>query len=372
LADRYRLGVRLGSGGTGEVHEAWDTLFNRPVAVKILHKGTGAATRRRFQHEVRTLAGLAHPGVVTVFDGGTDGSRSFVVMRLVEGGTLRDRMASGAMDTSTVRELGASLAEALDHIHSHRIVHRDVTPANILLGDHDRPHLADFGLARLLGSPHLTNSGQIMGTAAYLAPEQVRGQEVAPAADIYALGLILLECLTGRREFEGGPAEVALARLHRPPHIPVGLPEDLAHVLALMTSLLPHRRPTAAHCAQALRGRDLRTTVDVPAQHRRRTRRRRAAIAASTVGPLSIALAALLALPAPLGETAPPPPPTTTRATPPPVTPFEAEPPPAPTAPAATTPAQQEPPPRATTEPKDKDPHNPGPGRASDRKKSKP
>ncbi|MFI9811322.1 serine/threonine-protein kinase [Saccharothrix variisporea] len=258
LAGRYRLGELLGSGGAGEVRRAWDTTFNRPVAVKIVRWDAGGATRRRFRHEVRTLAGLQHPGVVSVLDAGTDGSRSFVVMRLVDGGTLRDRMAVGAMDVDTVRELGAHIAEALDHVHARGIVHRDITPANILLDDRGRPHLADFGLARLPDSPQLTKTGHVMGTAAYLAPEQVRGQDITTATDIYALGLVLLECLTGHREFPGGRAEAAAARLHRPPHLPADLPDDLTRLLGRMTSLVPHRRPTAADCAHTLRYRDLR------------------------------------------------------------------------------------------------------------------
>jgi serine/threonine protein kinase len=171
------------------------------------------------------------------------------------------------MEVGAVRELGARLADALDHVHGHGIVHRDVKPGNVLLDGLARPHLADFGLAHLLGGLHLTGTGQVMGTAAYLAPEQVRGADVTPATDVYALGLVLLECLTGRREFDGRRAEAALARLHRPPQVPDGLPYDLTRTLALMTSLVPHRRPTAAACAHALRGGG--TTPALPAQSRR-------------------------------------------------------------------------------------------------------
>ncbi|CAL9470615.1 Serine_threonine-protein kinase PknD [Actinosynnema sp. ALI-1.44] len=365
LAGRYELAGLLGAGGMGEVREAWDTTLNRPVAVKILRGGTDLATHQRFRREVHTLAGLEHPGVVSVFDAGTDGSVAFVVMQLIHGSTLRQRMAEGPMDPGTVRRLGAQLADALNHVHAHGIVHRDVKPANILLDEHARPHLADFGLARLTDSTQLTGSGQIMGTAAYLAPEQVRGDTITPATDIYALGLVLLECLTGHREFDGGEAETALARLHRPPHIPDDLPRDLTRTLALMTSLVPQRRPTAAACAHALRGAELPTALDIPVQRRRPTRWRRPAFALSVAGPLAAALTAFLALPtAPEAEPTPPatsttaPASTTPSATPPPATP--------PPTTVAREPATEQPEPPTDTADK------PNPGKADGKKKPKP
>ncbi|WP_309117968.1 protein kinase [Saccharothrix sp.] len=132
-------------------------------------------------------------------------------------------------------------------------MHRDVKPSNILLDrDGRRVYLADFGLAMQAQATRLTRSGLVLGTAAYLAPEQVRGGEVGPPADVYALGLVLLECLTGRAEYPGGDAESALARLHRAPRIPAHLPAVLRELLTAMTALAPRRRPTAADCAQAL------------------------------------------------------------------------------------------------------------------------
>lgn len=316
LAGRYRLGDLIGAGGTGEVRRAWDTVFNRPVAVKLVGDDADEATRRRVAHEVRTAAALEHPGVVWVLDGGTDGSRAFVVMRLIDGGTLHARIAHGAMDVGTVRELGRRLAEALDHVHGHGIVHRDVTPANILLDGQARPHLADFGLAHRPGDLHHAGADQLIGTAAYLAPEQVRGDEVTPATDIYALGLVLLECLTGHREFEGGPAEAALARLNRPPRIPSDLPADLARLLASMTSLDPRRRPTAATCAQTLRDRETPLAVHAPTRKPNRSRRRRSALQLSIAGPLTAALTTLFVLPAArLAEPPPTSPPSTTTPT---------------------------------------------------------
>jgi serine/threonine protein kinase len=156
------------------------------------------------------------------------------------------------MGVHEVRRLGAALADALSHVHAHGFIHRDVKPSNILLDDDDVPRLADFGLARLADGARLTRADQVVGTAAYLAPEQVRGGEITPAVDVYALGLVLLECLSGHREYEGAEIEAAVARLHRPPHVPDDLPFDLTRLLSSMTSTSPARRPSARECAEVL------------------------------------------------------------------------------------------------------------------------
>ncbi len=307
LAGRYVLGDLLGKGGMGEVRRGWDRVLGRPVAVKLV-RGESEALRR-FGHEVRVLAGLDHPGLVPVFDAGADGPVSFVVMRLIEGRTLREELESGPLGLERVRELGIALAEALDHVHARGVVHRDVKPGNVLLDRDGRPHLADFGLARRLDTPHLTRSNRIMGTAAYLAPEQVRGEEVSAATDVYALGLLLLECLTGRREYPGGTADAAVARLHRPARIPSDLPDDLTRLLALMTSLVPRRRPTALACAHALRHRETPTAVDTAPDRRRW----RPALVGAALVPIAVLVTALHA---PLMESSPSPPSPTTTTTP--------------------------------------------------------
>jgi serine/threonine protein kinase len=184
-------------------------------------------------------------------------------------------------------------------------VHRDIKPSNVLLDHHDRPHLADFGLARLIGSTRLTRADQLVGTAAYLAPEQVRGEEIHHAVDVYALGLVLLECLTGHREYQGSEIEAAVARLHRQPTIPDALPEDLRRLLTLMTSLSPRRRPAAAQCAHALRHPDeVPTVVGSPVRSRRPVR----LLAASAVLVALTATGVTTALlsQAPPAESAPP------------------------------------------------------------------
>ncbi len=261
LADRYRLGEVLGTGGMAEVRRARDVVLARDVAVKLFLSCRDAADVRRFHNEIRTLATLSHPGLVTVFDADTSGDTPFMVLELVEGRTLRDRIANGPMDVEDVRRLGAAVADALSHVHGHGFVHRDIKPSNILLDDDDVPRLADFGLARLADSSRLTRADQVVGTAAYLAPEQVRGGEITSAADVYALGLVLLECLTGHREYEGAEIEAAVARLPRPPLIPADLPFDLRRLLTLMTSLSPARRPSARECADALLAPDPPTLV---------------------------------------------------------------------------------------------------------------
>ncbi|WP_158850935.1 serine/threonine-protein kinase [Saccharothrix deserti] len=253
LAGRYQLVGKLGEGGMAEVHRGWDVLLRRFVAVKLFELRGDAVGGSRFDNEVRTLARLSHPGLVSVYDAGTCGGTSFVVLQLVEGRTLGDRLVHGALSSAQVRALGHRLADTLAHVHEQGVVHRDVKPSNILLDRTDTAYLADFGLARSLGSTRLTKTKQIVGTAAYLAPEQVRGEDVGPAADVYALGLVLLECLTGYREYQGNRVDAAVARLDRPPGIPRDLPADLGRLLTLMTSLSARRRPSAARCADMLR-----------------------------------------------------------------------------------------------------------------------
>jgi eukaryotic-like serine/threonine-protein kinase len=252
LADRYRLGELLGTGGAAEVRRATDVVLARDVAVKLVQPG--AADVRRFHNEIRTLASLSHPGLVAVYDADTSGDTPFMVLELVEGRTLRDLIANGPMGVEEVRRLGAALADALAYVHEQGFIHRDVKPSNVLLDEDDVPRLADFGLARLADGARLTRADQVVGTAAYLAPEQVRGAEITSAVDVYALGLVLLECLTGHREYEGAEIEAAVARLHRPPVIPDDLPFDLVRLLSLMTSQTPTRRPTARECAAGLLG----------------------------------------------------------------------------------------------------------------------
>jgi len=248
---RYLLQERLGGGGTADVFRGLDTRLNRAVAVKIFRPGAGSSAEHRFREEAQLLGPLEHPCLVTVYDAGVENGRAYVVLQLVDGVTLARRLVQGPLSPKQVVEVGARLADVLAYVHSRGIIHRDVKPSNVLV-DEANVYLADFGISRLLGTKHNTATGLAVGTAAYMAPEQVRGVRVGPAADVYSLGLVLLECLTGRVEYPGGTVEAAIARLTRRPRISAGLPAPLRHVLCAMTESDPERRPSAARCANAL------------------------------------------------------------------------------------------------------------------------
>ncbi len=219
LADRYELLRHIARGGMGDVYAARDELLQRDVAVKV-YRAASPAARARFDAEVRTLAGLNHPGLVRVYDAGPHGDDAYVVLELIGGPTLAEAIAGrGALPVTEVAAIGADVAASLAYIHAQGVVHRDVTPTDVLCDPAGRPRLVDFGIVRLLDTPRVTASLTTLGTAAYMAPEQVRGLEVTPAVDIYALGLVLLELLTGARPFTGTAHEVAAARRVRDPDV---------------------------------------------------------------------------------------------------------------------------------------------------------
>nr|WP_246619507.1 serine/threonine-protein kinase [Streptomyces corallincola] len=252
LGGRYRLDGVLGSGGAADVHRGFDLRLRRPVAVKVFRPGTGFDAEENVHGEGMILARLHHPGLVTAYDAGRHNGRGFLVMQLIEGATLKERIAQGVLSVPETARLGADLADALAHAHEARVIHRDVKPSNILLDAARRPYLTDFGISRLLDATTRTATGTLVGTAAYLSPEQVLGRPVGRASDIYALGLVLLEGLTGRLEYEGGPLEAAIARLHRQPVVPAHLPPELAGLLRDMTALEEAARPAAGDCARVL------------------------------------------------------------------------------------------------------------------------
>ena len=250
VAGRYRLGPALGTGGSAQVFRATDQVLGRDVALKLFPATLEADDRHRQQRELALLAELHHPNLVDLFDAGEDDGRLYLVMRLVDGESLAARIARGGpAPLEMATQLGAELAGALAHVHGHGVTHRDVKPANILLGE--RPMLGDFGIARAADAPQVTHTGFVIGTPAYMAPEQVRGETVGPPADVYALGLVLLETITGQRAFGGTGVETAMARLTRPPDIPA-LPAGLDALLHRMTDLDPAVRPPASAVAAEL------------------------------------------------------------------------------------------------------------------------
>ncbi|MEU4248749.1 serine/threonine-protein kinase [Amycolatopsis sp. NPDC026612] len=252
LAGRYEVGPLIGKGATARVYRAVDRELGRAVAVKVYDRHAVAVEQLRRAREKALLASVQHPGVVALFDSGTEGDRPYLVMQLVDGENLAERLCAGPFTAEQVGELGVRLAHALAHVHARGIVHRDLKPANVLLGP-GGPLITDFGIAHALDSTHLTGTGLVTGTAAYLAPEQILGEQAGPPADVYALGLLLLECLTAQREFPGTLAESAMARLHRAPRIPEGTPDPLARTLSRMTAREPADRPGAELLLQLLR-----------------------------------------------------------------------------------------------------------------------
>ncbi len=280
LGGRYEVGRLIGSGGTARVYRAYDVRLTREVAVKIYDRDAVALDQRRRLREMTIQGSISHPGVVALLDSGTENGRTYLVMQLVEGENLAEHLLGGPLPAADVTALADGLAEALAHVHARRIVHRDLKPANVFLSA-DGPLIGDFGIAHALDTTHITGTGLIPGTAAYLAPEQVSGEPAGPPADVYALGLILLECLTGQREYPGTMVEAAMARLTRPPRIPDDAPATLAYTLRRMTQREPADRPTAAKVLDMLHA----PPPTLPwSRSQRSPRWRRRAAAGSAVG----------------------------------------------------------------------------------------
>jgi eukaryotic-like serine/threonine-protein kinase len=266
-AHRYRLDSRIATGGMGVVWRATDTVLGREVAVKVLKAeyADDSTFRSRFETEARHAAALHHPGVAGVYDfgeaapeAGSGNPRPYLVMELVQGEPLSRLLADGRpLDHEAVRDLLAQAGDALAAAHSAGIVHRDVKPANLMVTPGGRLKITDFGIARAADGVGITQTGTVMGTAQYLAPEQARGERATPASDVYALGVVAFECLSGRRPFEAeSQVATALAHIQQPvPELPADVPADLAAVVRRALAKEPGERyADGAAIAAALRG----------------------------------------------------------------------------------------------------------------------
>ncbi|MCW4351733.1 serine/threonine protein kinase [Hoyosella sp. YIM 151337] len=288
LANRYRLGELLGTGGAADVYAAVDEALGRRVAVKVFRSNDDdpATARQRIEAEKLTLARLNEPGLVALYDAGVDDDERqlpvpFFVMELVDGPSLRHELNVHTISPAETALIGRELATTLAYVHSRGVIHRDIKPGNILLGP-PRGHsgrystkLADFGIARLAGADRLTAHGSAVGTAHYLSPEQALGESLGPSSDIYSLGLVLIECLTGEMAFPGDPIPAAVARLRSDPPVPAEFGAAWQRVLTAMTDRKADARPSAKRVAALLA--DIETgTIDGAAilpvhPHRRRT-----------------------------------------------------------------------------------------------------
>ncbi|MET3769113.1 serine/threonine protein kinase [Marisediminicola sp. UYEF4] len=261
LGNRYRLEHVIGRGGTATVYRAVDEALGRAVAIKLFNL---RAEPEREEGEIALLASLEHHAIVTLLDAGVDWDAQgrptrYIVMALVTGSTLSDRLAIGAIAPRHIGEIGYDMAEALHYVHAHNVIHRDIKPSNVLLVDYgsDEPRaramLTDFGIARADDVDRLTAEGVTTGTAAYLSPEQASGGTVGPESDVYSLGLVLLECFTRAVEFPGTVIESVVARLTREPAIPEHLPEHWHQLLTAMLARDAAARPSRRELVSMLR-----------------------------------------------------------------------------------------------------------------------
>ena len=259
LNGRYRLTQELARGGMAVVWVADDTLLARRVAVKTLLPGIAAdpLVRVRFRNEAISAAALAHPGIVSTYDTGEDDGVAYIVMELIQGPNLRTVLERGPLPVPEAVRIAGRGRDALGHAHHHGVVHRDVKPANVLVPTDGPVKVTDFGIAKVAGSGDLTSTGSIIGTARYLAPEQVLGEPADGRADVYAVGLLLFQMLTGSLPFHGDTEmATALARVNRAPApLPDQIPAGVAAVVDRCLEREPDRRyPSAEALATALDG----------------------------------------------------------------------------------------------------------------------
>jgi serine/threonine-protein kinase len=261
LDGRYQLEQRIGVGGMSEVWRAHDTVLDRPVAVKLISPGRGEdVSDERIRAEARSAARLVHPNVASVHDFGTSSTLPgrrvpYIVMELAEGETLAAHLRAGPLDWRIAVRVCAEIAAALAAAHAHGIVHRDVKPANVILTP-SGVKVLDFGIATSPGEPDDMPDGMVVGTPAYLAPEQLDRQPATPAADMYALGVLLYYCLAGRLPYHADSTTALLGARRRQPPAPLppvdGLPAEVAELCQQLMADDPARRPTSMMAALLL------------------------------------------------------------------------------------------------------------------------
>ena len=266
IAGRYRLLSPLGGGAMASVWLAEDAELGRRVAVKLLGPN---ADRARFEREARSAAALAHPNICQLYDYGEDEGRPYMVLEYLAGGSLAERLRGVALPDDETARIAREIAQGLAHAHQRGLVHRDLKPANILFDSEGRAKIADFGIARMGGTGTLTAAGTVLGTAAYISPEQARGEKATPASDVYSFGVMLFLMLTGRLPFEA-PGAMELAAMHRdrpPPPVSAFRPDapvQLADVAEASLAKDPRARPADGAALAAELGAETFTALGLP------------------------------------------------------------------------------------------------------------
>ena len=274
LNDRYEMQQRIGRGGMADVYLARDILLDRLVAIKVLFPeyATDPAFVERFRREAQSAANLNHPNIVSVYDWGRSNNTYFMAMEYVPGRTLAEALHDvGQITAMKAAEVGIEVAAALSFAHRGNVVHRDIKPGNILIGSNGQLKVADFGIARALGSAadsNLTQVGAVMGTAAYLSPEQAQGGQPDPRSDLYSLGIVLYEMVGGRVPFSGdNPVSIAYKQVHEAPQPLNQLASDVPRAFEAIVARLLAKDPNLRYAtAEAVRD-DLRRFRDgIPVQ----------------------------------------------------------------------------------------------------------
>jgi serine/threonine-protein kinase len=268
VLNRFLIERRIGSGGFGTVYEAWDGRLERPVAVKAIESAGSRGGSGRVLREAQAAARLNHPGIVTLYEMGEEDGNALLVTELVDGTTLAQLNRDGTLSDREVGEIAADLCEALAHAHSRAVVHRDIKPQNVLVTEEGEPRakLMDFGVARLTDGAALTAPGDIVGTLAYMSPEQAEGHAAGPEADVYSLALMLYECWSGehptRRSTPAATARAIGGRLRPMRRLRPDLPRQLCETLDACLQTRPDRRPTLEEL-----GETIEDSLDYLAEH---------------------------------------------------------------------------------------------------------